>query len=104
MIFNLICNAENQWIKVDDLIPDPITGDKLINRCYDNDHWTGPIKSGGFRVCKERCEGYLFMTYVDRGDNNCACQNYCHKVSRDPRCDLYQSGKILSTHQSFIQT
>ena len=64
-----------------------------IYRCYDNDHWTEP--NTDLQRCKERCKGYLYMTFVARGDRNCACQNWCRKVSRDKNCDLYQSGKVF---------
>ena len=87
--YKSIWNLDNSWLKIEDKTQ---TG-QPIHRCSDNDHWTGP--NTDLKTCKERCAGYLYMTFVARGDKNCACQNFCKKVFRDVNCDLYQSGKIF---------
>ena len=46
--------------------------------------------------CKNKCEGYNYMSYVERGDKNCACHMTCEsrKTCGSPsRCDLYKAGK-----------
>ena len=64
-------------------------------KCDDN-NWKG-IKSN-LDECKGTCEGYKFMTFVERGDKNCACQNYCKNQifcndASQSACDIYEFGK-----------
>ena len=71
-------------------------------KCTDKDgryKWKG-IKPN-LNKCKRTCEGYKFMTFVERGDKNCACQNLCNNqvacgdVSQSA-CDTYEMGKCIS--------
>ena len=62
----------------------------------DDDHWIGIKES--LHECKVECENYLFMTFVERGDKNCACQNECRNQigcggeGSQSTCDTYKSG------------
>lgn len=53
--------------------------------------------------CSEMCRGYKYMTYVERGDRNCACQNECTMVDKDINSDLYidRGNLFVHLHKSF---
>lgn len=59
---------------------------RRYNQC-DNSNWKGA--KGTLEQCKAACAGSSYMTYVARGDKNCACQNQCTRVTRDSNSDLY---------------
>ena len=56
-------------------------------RCTGNNYWTGAKAT--LDDCKAQCEGQIYMTYVPRGDRNCACQTECTQTS-NTATDLYK--------------
>ena len=43
------------------------------------------------------CEAYNYMSYVERGDKNCACHMKCESkraCGSPSKCDLYKAGKF----------